>query len=323
MIHVMNLNQHCLYHGLLYSTGTHLNPFTIFAKVGRRDVHFGITDNEKKPHTKKSSRKANHYHMFCRGSFGPCTVLMTHMEKLLAPIILDTPTDWDTVITWPILRPGTIVRSVPLLEALNATSDQGQASAANAASSSTFVPPLVASVASLPPMSQSVLLSVALDATSVHGLASDVFAASSSTFVAPPFASVPSLRSVLASEALNATLVHAQTSNVIAAISSTCVAVHAHASDANASVSSTFVAPPVSVDESLVRVPMSAAGEDLKLGRSVFVGLVLTWQFTALPFYMVSRSYGAHLSHLGLYKDPFQIASGAHFVLIFGLSYMR
>jgi hypothetical protein len=126
-------------------------------------------------------------------------------------------------------------------------------------------------------------------------------------------------------------LVHAQTSNVIAAISSTCVAVHAHASDANASVSSTFVAPPVSVDESLVRVPMSAAGEDLKLGRSVFVGLVLrrccylavTWQFTALQFYMVSRSYGAHLSHLGLYKDPFQIASGAHFVLIFGLSYMR
>jgi hypothetical protein len=118
-------------------------------------------------------------------------------------------------------------------------------------------------------------------------------------------------------------LVHAQTSNVIAAVSSTCVAVHAHASDANASVSSTFVAPPVSVDESLVRVPMSAAGEDLKLGRSVFVGLVLTWQFTALPFYMVSRSYGAHLSHLGLYKDPFQIASGAHFVLIFGLSYMR
>jgi len=251
--------------------------------------------------------------MFCRGSFGPCTVLMTHMEKLLAPIIVDTPTDWDTVITWPKLRPGTIVRSVPLLEALNATSDQGQASAANVASSSTFVPPLVASVASLPPMSQSVLLSVALDATSVHGLASDVFAASSSTFVAPPFASVPSLRSVLASEALNATLVHAQTSNVIAAVSSTCVAVHAHASDANASVSSTFVAPPVSVDESLVPVPMSAAGEDLELGRSVFVGLVLrrccylavTWQFTALQLYMVSRSYGAHLSHLCLYKDLF------------------
>jgi hypothetical protein len=99
---------------------------------------------------------------------------MEHLEILLAPIILDTPTDWDTINTWPkLLRPGTIVRSVSLLEALNAT------------------------------------------------------------------------------------LVHAQTSDV------------------NASASSTFVAPPVSVDESLVRGPVSAAGEDLKLGRSVFVGLVL------------------------------------------------
>jgi hypothetical protein len=158
-----------------------------------------------------------------------------------------------------------------------------------------------------------------------------VFAASSSTFVAPPLASVPSLRSVLLSEALNATLVHAQTSDVNAAITSTFVAVHAHASDVNASASSTFVAPPVSVDESLARGPVSAAGEDLKLGRSVFVGLVLrrckylavTWQFTALQFYMVSRSFGAHLSHLCPYKDPFQIASGSHFVLIVGLSYMR
>jgi hypothetical protein len=301
----MNLNQLCLYHGLPYSSGTHLNCFTIVARVGSRYVHVGITDNEKKPKTKKSSRRANHYHLYCQGSFGPCTVLMTHMDTLLGPIILDTPTDWDTVTTWPVLPPGTIVPSVSLSEALNATPYQGQASAANAASSSTFVPPLVASVASL--------FSEAFNATSVHGLASDVFVASSSKFVPPPFASVPSLRSVLASEALHATLLHAQTSNVISANSPMCVEVHAHASDANASVSSTFVAPPVSVDESLVPVPMSAAGEDLELGRSVFVGLVLrrccylavTWQFTALQLYMVSRSYGAHLSHLCLYKDLF------------------
>jgi hypothetical protein len=47
MIHLMNLNQHCLYHGLLNSSGTHLNRFTIRAMVGRRIVHFGITDDEK------------------------------------------------------------------------------------------------------------------------------------------------------------------------------------------------------------------------------------------------------------------------------------
>jgi hypothetical protein len=243
--------------------------------------------------------------MYCQGSFGPCTVLFTHMVTLLAPITLDTPSDWDTVITWPILPFGTIVPSVSLSDALKVTPYQGQASAANAASSSTFVPPLVASVASL--------FSEAFNATSVHGLASDVFVASSSKFVPPPFASVPSLRSVLASEALNATLLHAQTSNVISANSLTCGEVYAHASDANASVSSTFVAPPFSVDESLVPVPMSVACEDLELGRSVFVGLVLrrccylavTWQFTALQLYMVSRSYGAHLSHLCLYKDLF------------------
>jgi hypothetical protein len=227
----MNLSQHCLYHGLLHSSGTQLNNFTILARVGLHDVHVGITDYEKKPNTEKSSRRADHFHLYCQGSsFRPCRVLMEHLEILLAPIILDTPTDWDTINTWPkLLRPGTIVRSVSLLEALNAT------------------------------------------------------------------------------------LVHAQTSDV------------------NASASSTFVAPPVSVDESLVRGPVSAAGEDLKLGRSVFVGLVLrrcsylavTWQFTALQFYMVSRSFGAHLSHSGPCKDPFQIASGAHFVLIFGLSNMR
>ncbi len=218
----MNLNQHCLYHGLLYSSGIHLNCFTILAMVGIHDVHVGITDYEKKPNTEKGSRRADHYHMYCQGRFGPCTKFMKHLERLLAPIILDTPTDWDTVNTWPKLLPGTIVRSVPLLEALNAT------------------------------------------------------------------------------------VVHAQTSDV------------------NASASSTFVAPPVSVDESLVRGPVSAAGEDLKLGRSVFVGLVLrrcsylavTWQFTALQFYMVSRSFGAHLSHSGPCKDPFQIASGAHLWLI-------
>jgi hypothetical protein len=225
----MSLNQHCPYHGLLYSSGIHLNCFTILAMVDNYDVHVGITDYEKKPRTEKGSRRADHYHMYCQGRLGPCKVLMMHLEKLILPLILDTPTHWDTVNTWPKLRPGTIVRFVPLLEALNAT------------------------------------------------------------------------------------LVHAQTSDV------------------NASASSTFVAPPVSVDVSLVRGPVSAAGEDLKLGRSVFVGLVLrrcsylavTWQFAALQFYMVSRSFGAHLSHSGPCKDPFQIASGAHFVLIFGLSYMR
>ncbi len=197
--------------------------------VGRRIVHFGITDDEKKPGTKKGCRRANHYHMFCRGNIGGCRELIAHMEVLLEPIIVASPTDWDTILTWPKLPPGTFVRTVPLL--------------------------------------------VALNATSVHGPASDVFAASSSTFVASP----------------------------------------------------------VAVDESLVRGLVSAAGEDLKLGRSVFAGLVLrrcsylavTWQFTALQFYIVSRSFGAHLSHLGPYWDPFQIASWAHFVLIFGLSYMR
>jgi hypothetical protein len=44
--------------------------------------------------------------------------------------------------------------------------------------------------------------------------------------------------------------------------------------------------------------------------------LAVTWQFTALQFYMVSRSFGAHLSHSGPCKDPFQIASGAHLWLI-------
>jgi hypothetical protein len=232
--------------------------------VGRRVVHFGITDDEKKRGTKKGCRKANHYHMYCRGNIGLCKKMIAHMEVLLEAIIVASPTDWDTVLTWPKLPPGTFVKSVPL--------------------------------------------SVALDATSVHGQASDVDAASSSSFVAPLVASVTSLPLIL-----NATLVQA------------------HASDVNAASSSTCVAPPVAVDESLVRGPVSAAGEDLKLGRSVFVGLVLrrcsylavTWQFTALQFYIVSRSFGAHLSHLGPYWDPFQIASGAHFVLIFGLSYMR
>ena len=111
----MNLNQHCLYHGLLYSSCTHLNNFTIKASVGKRSVYVGITDHEKKPQMSKGCRRANHYHLYIQGSFGPCTVLMTHMEKLLAPIIVDTPTDWDRVITWPKLRPGTIVRSVPSL----------------------------------------------------------------------------------------------------------------------------------------------------------------------------------------------------------------
>ena len=111
----MNLNQHCLYHGLLYSSGTHLNCFTIVARVGSRYVHVGITDNEKKPNTKKSSRRASQYHMYCQGSFGPCTVLMTHMEKLVAPIIVDTPTDWATVIIWAIVGPVIIVRAVVLL----------------------------------------------------------------------------------------------------------------------------------------------------------------------------------------------------------------
>jgi hypothetical protein len=334
-----------------------LNSFTISAIVSKRVVHFGITDDERKTGTKKGCRRANHYHMFCRGNIGGCKELMAHMEVLLEAIIVASPTDWDTVLTWPKVPPGTVVRSVPLLVALNATSDQGQALDANAASSSTFVPPLVASVASLPRMSPSDPLSVALDATSVHGPASDVFAASSSTFVAPPVASDTSLppmsRSVLLSQAFNATLVHAQTSDVNAASSSTFVAplvaslaslllkspsvplsvaldatsvhgqasdvdaassssfvappvasvtslplilnatlVQAHASDVNAASSSTFVAPPVAVNESLVPGPVSAAGEDLKLGRSVFVGLVLrrcsylavTWQFTALQF---------------------------------------
>jgi hypothetical protein len=277
-------------------------------KVSKRVVHFGITDDEKKPGTKKGCRRANHYHMFCRGYFNGCTVLMAHMEVLLEAIIVASPTDWDTVLTWPKVRPGTVVRSVALLVALHATSDQGQALDANAASSSTFVAPLVASLNSLYLQLPANPSAVALDATSVHGQASDVDAASSSSFVAPPVASVTSLPLIL-----NATVVQA------------------HASDVNAASSSTFVAPPVAFNESLVPRPVSAAGEDLKLGRSVFVGLVLrrcsylavTWQFTALQFYIVSRSFGAHLSHLGPYWDPFQIASGAHFVLIFGLSYMR
>jgi hypothetical protein len=320
--------------------------------VGRRIVHFGITDDEKKPGTKKGCRRANHYHMFCRGNIGGCRELIAHMEVLLEPIIVASPTDWDTILTWPKLPPGTFVRTVPLLVALNATSVHGPASDVFAASSSTFVSPPVASVTSLPPMSRSVLLSEAFNATLVHAQTLDLNAASSSTFVAPLVASLASLPpmspSVPLSVAVDATSVHWQASDVDAASSSSFVAppvasvtslplslnatlVHAHPSDVNAASSSTFVAPPVAVDESLVRGLVSAAGEDLKLGRSVFVGLVLrrcsylavTWQFTALQFYIVSRSFGAHLSHLCPYWDPFQIASWAHFVLIFGLSYMR